>query len=397
MKKPSINIISAGDRYNYGDVLYAVVMSEYLKKYEPVIYDKYDIEHYGIIASDLTAVGGLRTLPIRALYKKEFTENSMTVVAGGQVVGANIEVLFKFLKSNKLTLYADLIRYFALTKVGKNRGDLLTKRFDCKTKFPYIISRKDMKSECKVVYSNVGGFVSENEYEAVDEIRNADYFSVRDSQSFEENSKYRKDVILTPDGAVLMSDVFPCERLEKEVSDKVRAVKGDYIAIQFSLSYYKQHEYEIIETLKSFKEKHKETEIVLVPIGYAILHDDLVALKELKTKIPEVTLIEKLTIKEIMYLIAGSQFFLGTSLHGIVTAMSFSVPYIALGSHNSSAKLDTFVKTWGCEPYAKAMPITKLEELYNARSDSKENLVASAKKQIELAKENYQNVFSLIK
>ncbi len=397
MEKPSINIISAGDRYNYGDVLYAVVMSEYLKKYEPDIYDKYDIEHYGIIASDLTAVGGLRTLPIRSLYKKEFPENSMTVVAGGQVVGANIEVLFKFLKSNKFTLYADLIRYFALTKAGKNRGEFLTKRFDCKTKFPYIISRKDMKSECKVVYSNVGGFVSENEHEAVEEIRNADYFSVRDSQSFEKNSKYRNDVVLTPDGAVLMSDVFSYERLEKEVSDKVRVVKGDYIAIQFSLSYYKQHENEIVETLKTFKENHKDIKIVLVPIGYAILHDDLAALKELKAKVPEVTLIEKLTIKEIMYLIAGSHFFLGTSLHGIVTAMSFSIPYIALGSHNSSEKLDNFVKTWGCEPYAEAMPITKLEELYNGRAENEEKLVASAGKQIALAKENYQNIFGLIK
>lgn len=397
MEKPSINIISAGDRYNYGDVLYAVVMSEYLKKYEPDIYDKYEIEHYGIIASDLTSVGGLRTLPISSFYEKEFPEKSMTVVAGGQVVGANIEVLFKFLKSNKLTLYADLIKYLVLSKAGKNRGELLTKRFDCKTKFPYIISRKDMKNECKVVYSNVGGFVSENEHEAVEEIRNADYFSVRDSQSFEENSKYRNDVVLTPDGAVLMSDVFPYKRLEEEVGDEVRAVKGDYIAIQFSLSYYRQHENEIIETLKAFKEDHKETKIVLVPIGYAILHDDLVALKELKTKIPEVILIEKLTIKEIMYLIAGSQFFLGTSLHGIVTAMSFAVPYIALGSHNSSAKLDAFVKTWGCEPYSEAMPITKLEELYNSRGDNKEKLVASAQKQIALARENYQNIFNLIK
>ena len=397
MEKPSINIISAGDRYNYGDVLYAVVMSEYLKKYEPDIYTGYNIEHYGIIASDLTEIGGLRTLPIKSLYEKDFSENSLTVIAGGQVVGANIEVLFKFLKSNKFTLYADLIRYFALSKLGKNRGELLVKRFGCKTKFPYIISGKDMKNYCKIVYSNVGGFVSENEYEAVNEIRNADYFSVRDSQSFEENRRYRQDVVLTPDGAVLMSDVFPRERLEKEVGESVRSVKGDYIAVQFSLSYYRQHENEIIETLKAFKEKHKNTKIVLVPIGYAILHDDLIALKELKVKIQDVVLIEKLTIKEIMYLIAGAEFFLGTSLHGIVTAMSFSVPYIALGAHNSSAKLDTFVKTWGCEPFSEAVPITKLEELYICREAYKEKLVASTEKQIALAKDNYRNIFNLIK
>ena len=77
MEKPSINIISAGDRYNYGDVLYSVVMSEYLKKYEPEIYAGYNIEHYGIIKSDLTEAGGLETLPIRELYKKDFTKGSL--------------------------------------------------------------------------------------------------------------------------------------------------------------------------------------------------------------------------------------------------------------------------------------------------------------------------------
>ncbi|MBP3441601.1 MAG: polysaccharide pyruvyl transferase family protein [Clostridia bacterium] len=397
MEKPTINIISAGDRYNYGDVLYAVVMSEYLKKYEPEIFSDYDIRHYGIIASDLTSVGGLETLPIKDLYKKELAENSMVIVAGGQVVGANIEVLFKFLKSGKIALYTDLIRYHLMAKLGKSRGECLIRRFDCKTKFPYIISRKDMKSQCRIVYSNVGGFVSADESEAVDEIRNADYFSVRDSQSFKENSKYRQDVLLVPDAAVLMSDVFPCEHLKKEVSDQVIRVNGEYIAVQFSLSYYRQHETEIIDTLKAFKKKHKNTDIVLVPIGYAILHDDLVALKSLKAQLPEVILIEKLTVKEIMYLIAGASFFLGTSLHGIVTAMSFAVPYIALGSHNSSAKLDTFVKTWGCEPYAEAMAITKLEELYANREEHKAQLVQSAERQIALAKENYQSIFDLIK
>ena len=62
VKKPVVNIISAGDRYNYGDVLYAVIVREYLKKYEPCIYDNYEIEHYGVIASDPVSYTHL-TLP----------------------------------------------------------------------------------------------------------------------------------------------------------------------------------------------------------------------------------------------------------------------------------------------------------------------------------------------
>lgn len=395
--KPVINIVTAGDRYNYGDVLYAVVMSEYIKKYEPEIYNNYNILHYGVIKSDLTSVGGIATLPIKELYNCSFAEKSMIVVAGGQVVGANIEVLFKFLKKNKLFLYVDLFRYFVLSKLGKDRENLLVKRFDCKHKFPYIISEKHLCSPCKIAYSNVGGSVASDETQAVENIKNADYFSVRDALSFEENKKYRDDVILTPDAAVLMSDVFPRERLEAEVSKAVRAVKGRYIAIQFSLSYYRQHTEEIVNTLTDFKKKNKDVNIVLVPIGYAILHDDLIALKELKIKIPEAILIEKLTIKEIMYLISGSEFFLATSLHGIVTAMSYSVPYIALGAHNSSTKLDKFVNTWGCKPYNHVMPISELFDCYDNRFKYDEALKDNVKHQLSLAKQNYDNIFGLIK
>lgn len=397
VKKPVVNIISAGDRYNYGDVLYAVIMREYLKKYEPCIYDNYEIEHYGVIASDLTAVGGIKTLPISDLYKKDFAGNSLTVVAGGQVVGANIEVLFKFLKSGKFSLYADLIRYFALSKLGKNRGEALVKRFDCKTKYPYIISRKDMKTGCKIAYSNVGGYIPGSEVFAIEEIKKADYVSVRDALSYEENKKYCDSVYLAPDAAILMSDLFPRTRLYDEVSEKVKSIDGKYIAIQFSLSYYRQHEDEIVKTLSDFSAENKDVKIVLVPIGYAILHDDLVALRKLRKNIPEAVLIENLTIKEIMYLISGAEFFAGTSLHGIVTAMSFAVPYIALGAHNSSAKLDCFVGTWGCKAYSKTMPVTELPILYKCREENLEQLKASANNQIDLAKKNYEKVFGLIK
>lgn len=396
-QRPTINILSAGDRYNYGDVLYAVIMSEYLKKYEPQIYENYCIEHYGIVASNLSKVGGIKTLPIRELYKKSFTEKSLIVVAGGQVVGASIEVLFKFVKANKIFLYADLIRYFALSKLGKSRGEMLIKRFDCKTKFPYIVSHKDLKGSCKIAYSNVGGFVEPDEENAVNEIRNADYFSVRDSLSYEQNKKYREDVYLSPDAAVLMSDVFPRSRLQGEIGQAVGEVDGRYIAVQFSLSYFSQHEAEITETLTAFMQNNEGVKVVLVPIGYAICHDDLIALRKLKTKLSDVILIEQLTIKEIMYLISGAEFFLGTSLHGIVTAMSYAVPHIALGAHNSSEKLDTFVGTWSCKPYDRAMAITEFPELYVKKDENAEALKASANNQIELAKKNYEKLFSLIK
>ncbi len=395
--KPVINVVSAGDRYNYGDVLYAVVLQEYLKKYEPQIYNGYDYRHYGIIKSDLTSIGGIKTSPIKDLYQCEFGEKSMTLVVGGQVIAANIEVLFKFIKKNKISLYTDLIRYYALSKLGKSRADLLIKKYGCKTKYPYVISGKDMRFPCKIVYSSVGGCCLETDSVEKEEIKNADYVSVRDRLSFEKMKEYRSDTILTPDAAILMSDVFNRIGLRNEVSEEVKAVTGRYIALQVNLKYYRENEAEIIKTLKEFSEINPDTKIVLVPIGYAIMHDDLVALKEIKSKLPQAVLIEKLTIKEIMYLISGAEFFVGTSLHGVVTSMAFEVPYLTVGSGFSSMKLQEFLATWGVKPLNKVFSVDELNTYYSLRNDYCEDLKKSADDQKLLAKRNYEAIFDLIR
>jgi polysaccharide pyruvyl transferase WcaK-like protein len=48
-----------------------------------------------------------------------------------------------------------------------------------------------------------------------------------------------------------------------------------------------------------------------------------------------------------MYLISNSKIFIGTSLHGIITAMSYMVPYIGVFKENR--KIDEYLKTWGID------------------------------------------------
>ncbi len=229
------------------------------------------------------------------------------------------------------------------------------------------------------------------------EIKKADYVSVRDRLSFSEMKKYREKTVLTPDAAVLMSDLFSRKELEKDISERVRSVQGKYVAVQLNLMYYKENEAEVIEVLEDFCCDNKGTKLVLVPIGYAIKHDDLLALKAIKTKISQAILIEKLTVKEIMYLISGAEFFVGTSLHGVVTAMSFAVPYLTVGNGFASSKLSEFLATWAIEPLNSVMNISSFNELYSKRAIYFEDLQKSSEKQKRLAKENYENIFALIK
>lgn len=84
--------------------------------------------------------------------------------------------------------------------------------------------------------------------------------------------------------------------------------------------------------------------IVLINIGYAPLHDDFKSHKILNKAFPNKTILfEDTNIFEIMYLIKNSQIFLGTSLHGNITAMSYNVPHLGFEKIN---KLKYFLKTW---------------------------------------------------
>lgn len=56
----SINIIGAFDRYNYGDLLFPIIIEEYIKKYNCELIKKYKLEYYALVQSDLSKVGGKR-------------------------------------------------------------------------------------------------------------------------------------------------------------------------------------------------------------------------------------------------------------------------------------------------------------------------------------------------
>ena len=85
--------------------------------------------------------------------------------------------------------------------------------------------------------------------------------------------------------------------------------------------------------------------ICLCPIGTASGHSDDIALAKiynlLKRK-DNVLLVTFPNIYDIMWLIKHSALYVGTSLHGTITALSFGVPFVAHGP----LKLKNYLETW---------------------------------------------------
>lgn len=87
---------------------------------------------------------------------------------------------------------------------------------------------------------------------------------------------------------------------------------------------------ELSNKLKALS-KSLECKIVLLPIGYASGHDDYYFLKKINKLIPDcTTLAYNLNVWEILYIIKNSKAYIGTSLHGAIIAMSYSVPHYGL-------------------------------------------------------------------
>ena len=57
MERKTINIIGAFDRYNYGDLLFPIVIEKYIKENKKDLLEKYDLRYFGLVESDLSSVG----------------------------------------------------------------------------------------------------------------------------------------------------------------------------------------------------------------------------------------------------------------------------------------------------------------------------------------------------
>jgi len=119
-----------------------------------------------------------------------------------------------------------------------------------------------------------------------------------------------------------------------------------------------------VEVLKELEKNYGLT-VKLCPIGYANGHDDIEFLQEVQEiSGGEFDLIDDLNVWEIMSVIRNSTVFVGTSLHGVITALSFSVPYIGL--NRAVAKLDGFLADWGVGASKRCYSVTELPDIFEA-------------------------------
>lgn len=337
-------MIGATDRYNYGDLLFPLIVQKELSQR---LGSDYLFYNFSTKKSDLSKYGGLVTKSIRNIKN---INCDVAIIVGGEVLSSSWKATYYHVQHSKFKLILNKILFKI---IGEKRAEIYIKSsfgLPREQMFPWLIDKHSV-GVSKIIYNTVSGtdfsYVQKNINSFHNILEQADYISVRDQKTlYNLNNQITKTKAqLVPDSAFLMSDLFPVDELENLINDKPESVQKT-VVFQIGKSFAKSNEQEIVKQLKLIS--NEGWHIVLLPIGYATLHEDSIPLKKIYSLLsPTVKNVDIKygTIFDIMYTIATSDMFIGTSLHGNITALSYGIPSIALDKRVE--KLSEFLKSFG--------------------------------------------------
>lgn len=368
--RPVAALFGAIDRFNYGDLLFPIVLRALVERASP---GRFGIECVGLRRSRLQRAGGLPTHGIRWLLDPEnLPEGSAVIVAGGEVLGADWDRLWSYLMPEAIGDFA----YGALRRAfGEARlNEFIKARFSVPWKIPFVVDPASLPGGVRVLFNGVGGVGLLNrpgswsdEVAAV--MGRAAYRSVRDriTQQVLEEAGLRTELV--PDCVVVLSDLFPRAELEARARASTRSLlaelSGKFVCFQCNRYFGVKALRKIAAQLDAIA-ADTGWRTVLLPLGQAAGHSDRIALRQLAGQMTSDPILpRRLGVFDLAALIAHSRMFVGTSLHGVITAISYGTPYAAL---EKAAKQVAFIETWARPPFDEAVGFDAIHDVVRERA-----------------------------
>ena len=393
-------LLGAFDRFNYGDLIFPIVVKNELFKYG----FPESVDVHALIETDLSHFGALPTKSIRTLYNNARLNCGGTIIfAGGGTVGVD----WKYMYSNLVGNFGNSTLYYASRVFGSKIINWYCRSvLGGKSLFPWVAEPLDFPGIINVAYNAIGGselnsLSTETKIKIFDRLSKATYLSVRDAETKKVFLPLidRITVELAPDSAVIMSEQFPISWLKGQITNSLNELVtgAPYMCFQCNLTYATRHEDEIVKVIEQVY-RNQGLRTLLLPIGRYVGLDDQVGLRNIckRVKTPIALISDEATIWEIMYVIACSNLFLGTSLHGNITSQSFAIPH--LGLSDRPCKLDYYLDTWDLPEQSRCATLASLNEaIYKVLNLSEMALVLKRDELIGLVRQNFQKMFSACK
>lgn len=338
-----IALIAACDRYNYGDVLMPILFEKYYNMHGK---QNAEFDYFALSRADLRDVGGKTTNPITEVGN----EYEIVIIAGGEVLTATYRGMWQNLQTSELAV--KIMRQIA--RLSPQMAENFSRKLlGGKTILPWSYFPKSKGQ--MVFYNSVGGqkiknLNSDAKNELNELLKYSTTFSVRDAKTLDDIGELPQSshAHLMPDTAITMSRLYSIQDLTYLSTGIIRKMvecSAPYFVVQVSKDFgdgvYKDVALAINKIYGLYGIR-----AVLLPIGRVQGHEDDVPLKKIQSLCDKgaCTYIEKDNIYDIMLLISNGIAFIGTSLHGVITAASYFVPHAVVNPKCSKTR--NFINTW---------------------------------------------------
>lgn len=359
MSKPRIVIFGAFDRHNFGDMLFAHVVAHLLAERRPEVEPIFA----GCGRRDLRAHGGHDVGALSQLARRCRDEPIALIHAGGELLTCDAWEAAVMLQT-PAEAQTRIARYGsrAADRDVWARAELGTDALA-----PYVIGRETFAQAASICFNAIGGATLDARDAALREevltkLRSGDQISVRDTQTQATLKRAGIDAQLVPDPASMVAELF-----DARIRTHSDARRG-YLAVQFSADFGDDatlapiaHQLDLLGTTTGLG-------IVLFRAGAAPWHDDIAVYARLAARMRHaaVTIFESLNVWDICALIANSDGFAGSSLHGRIVAMTYGLPRVNF-QHADAAKQRAYVSTW---EIADAPGVVPIRDLHAAMRDA---------------------------
>ena len=330
-----ISHLGTFDVENYGDLLYPIVFGHLVNKN-----GSRQVRHYSPLPTTAPQEAGFQTDSISTLFAETAGPHNV-IIGGGDLLRSDWNVFASHYSANSRSIGSlNAVNYLLRTKIPRGEpATFFASRFrdrwlNYANAGPFLIDSERLPQGSSVSYLSCGvpHEFTATERESVKRIFNQSRFIyLRDEQSAEKlrRAGVEREIHVAPDLAITLSDQFDKQEQMRRGREIVSAIgiepESSFLCFQCK-PYPDFREEEIVDELKRYHERTKRP-VVLLPIGHC--HGDAQFLQDLARRSGGLLkYADVYSVADILSVIAASDLFIGTSLHGNVTASSYGIPHL---------------------------------------------------------------------
>ena len=329
---------------NYGDLLYPLVFNHLVKTRHPSA----SVKFFSLMSAVAPQGAGFATSAARSLFAPNAQPCSL-IIGGGDILRTDSDVVAAHYAARSETSLTQLRHsigalnipsYVVRKSLPRLRANAFyaeqfqSRWMNYSAQGPFIIDPEELPSGSTTSYLSCGvphEFVADEKKVISDVLTKAKFIYLRDEYSAEKMRRagLGSRICVAPDLIVLLSDQFDrqqeASRGRKILSDLKVDTSRPILCFQ-SQPYPEFDPDQIVNQLRRYQ-KASSVQVALLPVG--LCHGD----QQFLRRIAEVSgglfkYIDAPSVFDIISVIAASDVFVGTSLHGNITAFSFGIPHL---------------------------------------------------------------------